>query len=329
MIEYGNRGIKKYGGMEHMTKRVRLGTIDLHIHPIGLGANAVGGHNIYPNLDEQQGMDVVKTALVHGMNFIDTAYSYGMGRSEELIGQTIKNIGGREDVVIATKGAQKIVGNNRTIDNSPAFLKQCVEDSLKRLQTDYIDLFYIHRPDENTPKDEAVGALQQLKEEGKIRAIGLSNFSIEQLKEANKDGYVDVFQGGYNLLNRSAEEEYFPYMEEQQISFVPYFPLVSGLLAGTYTKDTTFPEDDIRSQQPHFQGEQFQTNLAKVEKIREIAHAKNVDVVHIVLAWYLTQPVIDTVIPGAKRPEQVINNLKTVDVELTAEEIDRIDQLFL
>src|SRR5699024_10794633 len=312
-----------------MSKKVRIGKTDLEVTPVGLGANAVGGHNLYPNLDEEEGKNVVRTAIEQDMDFIDTAFSYGKGRSEELIGEVLKETGRRQDIVLATKGAHIYKGDQIIKTNDPDFLKETVEASLKRLQTDYIDLFYIHHPDEETPKDEAVGALKDLKDEGKIRAIGLSNFSIEQLKEANKDGYVDVFQGGYNLLNRSAEEEYFPYMEEQQISFVPYFPLVSGLLAGTYTKDTTFSEDDIRSQQPHFQGEQFQTNLAKVEKIREIAHAKNVDVVHIVLAWYLTQPVIDTVIPGAKRPEQVINNLKTVDVELTAEEIDRIDQLFL
>lgn len=311
-----------------MTKHIKLGKTGLMINPIGLGANAVGGHNIYPNLDEQNGIEVVKTAVGHGMNFIDTAFTYGMGRSEELVGQAIQEIGGREDIVIATKGGQKVVGDDRVIDNSPEFLRQCVEDSLKRLQTDYIDLFYIHRPDENTPKDEAVGALQQLKEAGKIRAIGLSNFSIDQLKEANKDGYVDVFQGGYNLLDRSAETDYFPYIEQHDISFIPYFPLVSGLLAGKYNKNTTFPEEDIRSTQPHFQGTQFQKNLAKVEQIRAIANAKNVDVVHVVLAWYLTRREINAVIPGAKRPEQVVDNLKTIDVKLSEEEIEKIDGMF-
>ena len=144
------------------------------------------------------------------MNFIDTAYSYGPGRSEELVGEVIKETGKRNEVVLATKGAQRYEGKDEVIDNSPAFLKQTVEESLKRLQTDYIDLFYIHFPDTNTPKDEAVGALKQLKDEGKIRAIGVSNFSINQLKEANKDGYVDVYQGGYNLLQREAEKDILP-----------------------------------------------------------------------------------------------------------------------
>src|SRR5690606_20779714 len=130
----------------------------------------------------------------------------------------------------------RIVGDERIIDNSPEFLRDTVEASLKRLQTDYIDLFYIHSPDAKTPKYEAVGALKELKDEGKIRAIGVSNFSLAQLKEANQDGYVDVLQGHYNLLNRNAEQEYFPYTIENQISFIPYFPFASGLLAGKYTK---------------------------------------------------------------------------------------------
>lgn len=311
-----------------MTKRVQLGKTDLHVNPIGLGANAVGGHNLYPDLDDEVGIRVIRTAVDHGMNFIDTAFSYGMGRSEELIGKAIKDMGRREDVVIATKGAQKIVNGERVLDNSPEFLKKSVDESLRRLQTDYIDLYYIHHPDEDTPKAEAVGALQELKEAGKIRAIGVSNFSMEQLKDANQDGYVDVFQGEYNLLNRSAETEYFPYMKEQQISFVPYFPLVSGLLAGKYDENTTFPKDDLRANQPHFQGETFLENLKKVEQVRELAQAKNVDVVHVVLVWYLTQDAIDAIIPGAKRPEQIISNLKTLEVQLTEEEIKEIGDIF-
>ena len=186
------------------------------MNPIGLGTNAVGGHNLYPNLDEEAGKELVRAAINNGVNFLDTAFIYGPGRSEELVGEVIKETGKRSDVILATKGAHKFVGQDVVIDNSPHFLKQAVEESLNRLQTDYIDLFYIHFPDNDTPKDEAVGALKQLKDEGKIRAIGVSNFSIEQLKEANKDGYVDVYQGEYNLLQRSAEKELLPYTAEKK-----------------------------------------------------------------------------------------------------------------
>ncbi|WLR58723.1 aldo/keto reductase [Guptibacillus hwajinpoensis] len=306
--------------------KVQIGKSGLQANPIGLGTNAVGGHNIYPNLNEETGKDLVRAALDNGINLLDTAYIYGPERSEELVGQVIKERGSRDDIVLATKGAHEFKGEEVVFNNSPAFLKQSVENSLNRLQTDYIDLFYIHFPDENTPKAEAVGALKELKDQGKIKSIGVSNFNLEQLKEANKDGYVDVLQSHYNLFHREAEKDLLPYTAEQGISFVPYFPLASGLLAGKYDENTTF--DDIRSKDPLFQGEAFKENLRKVDQIREIANAKGVEVPHMVLAWYLTRDSIDVLIPGAKRQEQVVDNLKTLDVKLTSEEVQRIDQIF-
>ncbi|MFC4402786.1 aldo/keto reductase [Gracilibacillus xinjiangensis] len=309
-----------------MKKQVQLGKSGLFVNPIGLGANAVGGHNLYPNLDEEQGMNVVRQAIENGINFIDTAYIYGPERSEELVGQVVKQSGNRDEIIIATKAAHKIINEETLIDNSPQFLKDSVDQALRRLQTDYIDLFYIHFPDENTPKDEAVGALKELKDQGKIRSIGVSNFTVEQLKEANKDGYVDVIQSEYNLFKRQAEKDMLPYTAENGISFVPYFPLASGLLAGKYDENTTF--NDLRANDPLFQGETFKENLSKVEKLRPIAEQKNVGIPHIVLAWYLTQESIDAIIPGAKRVDQVLDNLKTLNVELTPEEIGQISTIF-
>jgi myo-inositol catabolism protein IolS len=309
-----------------MTKYVQLGKTDLQVNPIGLGANAVGGHNLYPTLDEQAGKDLVLEAINNDVNFIDTAFIYGPGRSEELVGEVLKESGKRQQIILATKGAHEFVEGGMNINNSPTFLKEAVESSLKRLNTDYIDLFYIHFPDEVTPKAEAVGALKELKDQGKIRAIGVSNFSLDQLKEANADGYVDVFQGEYNLINRKAEQEIFPYVLDHKISFVPYFPLAAGILAGKYNASMTF--NDLRADMPHLQGEAFVQNLAKVDKLRAIADAKGVEVQHIVLAWYLAQPAIDAVIPGAKRAEQVVNNLKTLQVKLSANEIAEISAVF-
>ncbi|WP_208586310.1 aldo/keto reductase [Gracilibacillus suaedae] len=305
---------------------VQLGKTDLTINPIGLGTNAVGGHNLYPNLNEETGKDLIRTAMNEGINFLDTAYIYGPGRSEELIGEVLTETGKRKEMIIATKGAHRPKDNDMIIDNSPAFLKQTVEESLNRLQTDYIDLFYIHFPDEETPKDESIGALFDLKEQGKIRSIGVSNFSLEQLKEANKDGYVDVFQGEYNLINRQAEEELFPYLKEHGISFVPYFPLAAGLLAGKYKKGDQF--QDLRQNMEHFKGERFERELDRLEEVKQIAAAKGEDTAHVVLAWYLKNPVIDAIIPGAKRPSQVSDNLKTLDVQLTDEEYNKIDQIY-
>ncbi|ASR46019.1 oxidoreductase [Paenibacillus kribbensis] len=309
-----------------MAEQVRIGKTDLYVKPIGLGANAVGGHNLFSGLNDETGKEVVRTALDNGINFLDTAFIYGPEHSERLIGEVLKERGKRDEAVIATKGAHKFVNGEVVFDNSPAFLRDSVESSLKRLQTDTIDLFYIHFPDEATPKAEAVGELKKLKDEGKIKAIGVSNFSIEQLKDANSDGYVDVLQSEYNLLQREAEKELLPYTKANGISFVPYFPLAAGLLGGKYTKDTTFT--DIRAKNPLFQGETFARNLEKVEQVRQIANALNAEVAHVVLAWYLTRDSIDALIPGAKKPEQVLENLKTLNVQLSQAEIDKIDRIF-
>ncbi|CDQ40330.1 MULTISPECIES: aldo/keto reductase [Virgibacillus] len=309
-----------------MAKFTKLGKSDISVYPIGLGTNAVGGHNIYPNmLDEEQGKDVVRTALDNGINMLDTAFIYGPERSEELIGEVMKEYK-RDDIVLATKGAHKFAGKDTLIDNSPAFLKQAVDDSLRRLQTDYIDLFYIHFPDNDTPKDEAVGALKELKDQGKIRSIGVSNFTPEQLQEANKDGYVDVLQAEYNLLKRDPEKHYFPYTENENITFIPYFPLESGLLAGKYDKNTVF--SDLRAQNPNFQGEKFLENLQKVAQLKEIADAYGEEVVHIVLAWYFTRPSVDIIIPGAKRPEQVLSNKRAAEIALSEADVQLISNIF-
>lgn len=307
-----------------METKVDLGNSGLKVNPIGFGANAIGGHNLYPNLDEDENKQLLKYVIRSGIDFLDTAYVYGLGRSEELIGEVVKELGNREQLVIASKGAQ----NGENIDNSPEFLKECVRNSLKRLQTDYIDLFYIHFPDENTPKDESIQALKELKDEGLIRSIGVSNFSLDQLKEANKNGDVDVFEGYYNLLHREPEKKLFPYLRENNISFVPYFPFQSGLLTGKYNGDETFPEGDLRGEQEDFQGDKFKENVQKVEQLKKIAEDKGTSIANVVLAFYLQEDVIDAVIPGAKREEQVDSNLKTLEVQLTKEEMQLIDQIF-
>ncbi len=307
-------------------RKIQIGKTDLYVNPIGLGTNAVGGHNLYPNLDEEAGKELVRIALKSGINFLDTAYIYGPERSEQLVGEVIRESENRSDIVLATKGAHKITETGIVFDNSPTFLRQTVEDSLKRLQTDYIDLFYIHFPDDFTPKDEAVDALKQLKDEGKIRAIGVSNFSIEQLKEANKNGDVDVYQGEYNLLNRDAENELLPYIKEHNISFIPFYPLASGLLTGKYRDNMVF--DDFRARLPHIKGDAFARNLEKIDRLRKMVERKEGEMAQIVLAWLLTQESIDVIIPGAKNVAQIEKNLKTLDIQLTTEEINEIDQIF-
>lgn len=308
-----------------MKQFVNLGKSDVEVFPIALGANAVGGHNLYPNLDEEQGKDVVRQAINHGINLLDTAYIYGPERSEELVGEVVKEYP-REQIKIATKGSHEFDENQEVHQNNqPEYLKQQVENSLKRLQTDYIDLYYIHFPDDNTPKDQAVAALQELKEQGKIKAIGVSNFTLDQLKEANKDGYVDVVQLEYNLLHRE-NEAVLQYCVDHQITFIPYFPLASGILAGKYDENTKF--SDHRTTRRDFIPGVFEENVRRVKALESLAAAHQTSIANIVLAFYLTRPAIDVIIPGAKRAEQVIENIKAADIVLSDDEIQYIDELF-
>lgn len=243
---------------------VRIGKSRVYASDLGLGTNAVGGHNLYPNLTDEIGKDVVRTAINNGITLLDTAFSYGRGRSEELIGEVLQEPEfDRSRVIVATKAAHDMQQDGK-FNNSPEFLRNAVEAALQRLQTDYLDIFYIHFPDETTPKNEAVAALHELKEEGKIRAIGVSNFSLEQLKEANQDGYVDIVEERFSLIHREHEKELFPYLKANKISFVPYYPLDSGLLTGKYSEETTFEASDLRSKNPDFKGERFAEIIKKL-----------------------------------------------------------------
>ncbi|WKN29219.1 aldo/keto reductase [Apilactobacillus kunkeei] len=306
---------------------VKIGKSNVESTPLGLGTNAVGGNNLFPNLKDETGIQIVKTGLDSGITLLDTAFAYGMGHSEELIGQAIQGYD-RSKFVIATKAAQDTSDGDVKINNNPQFLKQSVDDALKRLQTDYIDIFYIHFPDDQTPKDEAVAALNEMKQEGKIKAIGVSNFSLDQIKEANKDGLVDVVEDQYSLLHRDAETEMFDYLRENNISFVPFFPLASGLLTGKYSEVVDFPENDIRHGNPDFTGERFEKIVEKVNNLKPLADKHGITTAQLVLAWYIKNPDVTVVIPGAKRPEQVQSNAKALNVELSDEEYAQIDNDF-
>lgn len=307
-------------------KKVTLPNHRLTMSALGLGTNYVGGHNIYPNVDEKMSKDIVRQYLLDGGNFIDTASFYGLGRSEELIGEVIKELNVRDRVVLATKGSYIVEDGVVRHDNSIEFILQSVEHSLKRLQTDYLNLFYIHFPDQNTPKDKVVAALAQLRDQGKIRAIGVSNFSLNQLKEANKNGQIDVVQDRYHLLNRSLEGDYINYLKANKIGFIPYTPLASGLLTGKYSPKSKLTPRQLNN--PLFAPENYANNLEKIEVLRSIANQHHVSVSQVALAWLLTRDFITAIIPGAKSVEQMEMNLASDKLELTEEEIQVIDTTF-
>lgn len=304
---------------------VQIGNVTL-TNKLGLGTNKVGGHNLFKNLQDEDGHQLVETALNQGITLLDTAFAYGYGRSEEIIGDVIQRYK-REDIIIATKAAHD-PARDYAFNNDPAFLTQSVEDALRRLKTDYIDIFYIHFPDETTDKRAAVAALQKLKEAGKIRAIGLSNFSLEQIKIANADGYVDIVEDAYSLVEREAETITWEYLSKHGIGFVPYFPLASGLLTGKYTADQTFGPDDWQFNRPNFQSPRYEEILAGVEVLREVGRRYEATPGQIALAWYMKHPKISAVIPGARVAEQVLDNAKAASIHLSESDFELIDQAF-
>ena len=246
----------------------------IKISNIGLGTNAVGGHNLFANLSEEDGKNFVREAINQGITFIDTADIYGQGRSEELVGEVLKERS-RDQYVLATKGGNQLLADGTAKpNNQPEYLRNALENSLKRLQMDYVDLYYIHFPDGITPLDEAVGELSRLKEEGKLRAIGVSNLNLEQLKVANRTNEISALQVAYNMLNREIEQDLLPYCVEHDISVIPYGPLAFGILGGNYTKDLKLDEGDWRNNIPLFQKGSFEKNIDQVEELKQIAEAK-------------------------------------------------------
>lgn len=305
-------------------KYTTLKKTDIKISKMGLGTNAVGGHNLYEGLNEEDGKNFVRAAIEEGINFIDTANIYGKGRSEELVGEVLREVP-RDQIILATKGANQWFSDGSVVlNNEPAFLRQSLEDSLKRLQTDYIDLYYIHNPDGKTPIGDAVAELAKMKEEGKIRSIGISNMTIDQVKEANAHGDINALQLEYSMLNRSVEKESLPYCVENQISFIPFGPLAFGLLGGKYTQDFTLAANDWRNSVPLFAEGEFEKNLAKVEKLEAFASSKQTSISHLALAWLLAQDGVDAVIPGGKHPGQIRDTVRAIDVELGGQDLDAI-----
>lgn len=294
---------------------------DMTISVIGIGTNKVGGHNYWNNLNEEDGKNFVKEAVHLGVNFIDTADIYGLGRSEELIGEVLREMDTkREDLFIATKGANEWDGKgNVRKNNRPEYLRSALEASLKRLGTDYVDLYYLHFPDNETPIAESVGELSRLKDEGKIRAIGVSNLNLEQLKEADQTTDISALQSGYNMFDRRVEKDVLPYCAEHGISFIPYFPLASGFLSGKYKTTDPVPK--------RLTPEEFKERLAVIDQLKLVAETKNATLPHLALAWLLAQDGVDAVIPGGRNPEQIQGIVKAAEVELTGADLASINDI--
>jgi myo-inositol catabolism protein IolS len=312
-----------------MNKQIALGKTKLKASRIGFGAGVVGNEMMYPSMNDEKSLNLMQAVLTEDIQMIDTAYMYGQGKSEELIGEIIHKQGVREKLIISTKVSPnfEFIDGQLRVDNSPQALRKAVEESLNRLQTDYIDILYLHYPYSNTPLAEAAAALAELKKQGKIKAIGASNLNYQQLQAFNQYGDLDVLQTEYSLLARQAEEEIIPYSLAKGISVIPFFPLASGLLAGKYKKDQVFT-DLSRMNNSMFQGTAYTENIERVEQFKLFAEKKGAAPAQIALAWLLTRPSVDLIIPGATRPDQLISNLSALNIKLDPADLAELDSIF-
>jgi len=308
-------------------KILALGSEGIVASQMGLGC--MGMSEFYGAADETENLKVLDRSIEMGITFWDTADMYGPFKNEELLAKALK--GRREQVTLATKfGIMRDPANPqvRGFNGKPAYVQSACEASLKRLQVDMIDLYYLHRVDPDTPIEETVGAMAKLVEQGKVRGIGLSEVSASTLRKAHEIFPITAVQSEYSLWSREPEDEVLTTCEELGIAFVAYSPLGRGFLTGQIKKFDDFAADDFRRMSPRFQGENFDKNLELVRKIEEIAAAKNCTASQLALAWVMAQGDYIFPIPGTKRVKYLEENAGALDVVLTLDDLATIDAFF-
>jgi aryl-alcohol dehydrogenase-like predicted oxidoreductase len=306
-------------------KTRKLGRQGLVVSELGLGC--MGMSEFYGQRDDDESIATIHRALDIGIDFLDTADMYGPFINEELVGRAIRDR--RERVILATK-----FGNQRRPDGSyirvngrPEYVRQCIEDSLRRLGTSYVDLYYQHRVDKNTPIEETVGAMADLVREGKVRYLGLSEAAAATIRRANAVHPITALQTEYSIFSREPEDEILPTLRELGIGFVAYSPLGRGVLTGQIKKPGSLPSGDRRHAFPRFQGENLARNASLVEHLERVAAEKKATPAVLALAWVLAQGADVFPIFGTKRRKYLEENVAAADLELSAADVARISDL--
>jgi aryl-alcohol dehydrogenase-like predicted oxidoreductase len=305
----------------------QLGQTDLRVSTVAYGTWQFGGD--WGSFEAREAETAIRHALDLGINLFDTAQGYGFGISERVLGEALapELKSRRESIILATKGGLRMQGQKLVRDASGVWLGQGVEKSLRNLGVDYIDIYQVHWPDHHTRCEETAHALGKLKDEGKIRYIGVSNFNTAEMAAFESVHKLDTLQPPYDLIRRDIERDILPYCQLHGIGVLVYGPMAHGLLAGHYTPQTTFSSDDWRSKNPVFQGESFARNLAVVERLKEVARQQGITVAQLAVAWVLTNPAVDVAIVGARHPQQLDETVKAADVHLIPQTMGQVERI--
>ena len=309
----------------------RFGPTDLTVSVLGFGCWEMGG--TYGDVSRTELDAAVNRAIDLGINCFDTAPAYGRGESEIVLGQALGDR--RKDVIVVTKCGVGYADRPKGRDSRMVSIHASVEQSLQNLGTDYLDVLLIHWPDVNTPFDETMHALDSLVTQGKVRAVGVSNFTLDQIKECKTTRNVDIVQYGLNMFDRRMEQEIFPYCFEHGTGVMVYGPLAFGLLTGTLSADTTFGSNDWRATGGRpgwnvgvFAEEYFQRNLQVVEDLKPIAAGRGKGMPHLALRWVLSNPAVSVALVGTRTVREVEDNVAGLEWALSGADFERIDEVF-